>query len=184
MTDALTLAYNQQQAALRRRAAHTVAALYRNLDDYESADEWLDRAEPIVRGSTAMGAALAQAWITYKVGGAVIALSERATEPYRYRDRYEAPLLATWKALGEGQPMAVAVEAGATRATEVVDMDVQWSGTRGAREQGRASGVKRWLRVAEPGACELCLLASERTYSTGDLAPIHRGCGCWVEPMT
>lgn len=184
MTDAITLAYNRQQAALRRRAAQVVSVVYRNLDDYTDPEEWLDSAEPVVAGSTSSAAALAQAWVAWKVGGKLIELSERATQPYQYRDRYEAPLLATWKALGEGKSMPEAVAAGATRATEVVDMDVQWSGTRGATEQGAASGVTRWARVAEADACELCNLASSRTYYVSNLAPIHRGCGCWVEPIT
>lgn len=184
MTDAVTLVYNRQQAALRRRAAQAVQLVYRNVTDYEDPEEWLESAAPVVGGVTSSAAALAQAWIAYKVGGTIIKLSEKATTPYRYEDRYTAPLLATWKSLGEGNPLPVAVDAGATRATEVVDMDAQWSSTRGAREQGDASGVTRWARVAEPEACELCLLAADKTYRTGDLAPIHRGCGCWVEPLT
>src|SRR5206468_749185 len=141
-------------------------------------------AAPIARGATSSAAALAGAWIAYKLGTAVVDLSDRATQPYRFDERYTTPMQASLAVMKDGGERSVALEAGATRASDVLDVDMQWSGVHGAKEQGKASGVTRWNRIPEPEACELCLLAADRVYKTADLAPLHRDCGCWVEPVT
>lgn len=184
MTSKLDAAYNRRQLQLRQRAVDTLSRAFVERDDFDDEAGWLDEAAPIAQGGTSSAAALASAWIAYKIGTKVVELSERATNPYQFADRYATPLQAALAVMAGGGDRPAALEAGAKRAGDVLDVDMQWSGVHGAREQGKASGVTRWRRVPEPEACELCTLAADRIYKTDDLAPLHRDCGCWVEPLT
>jgi hypothetical protein len=41
-----------------------------------------------------------------------------------------------------------------------------------------------YRRIPNSGACDLCLIAAQNRYSTGQLMPIHPHCGCGVAPIT
>jgi hypothetical protein len=184
VTTKLDAAYNRRQIQLRERATGALHRLFVERDDFDNEEAWLEEAAPIASGGTSSAAALASAWIAYTLGTKAVELSDRATQPYKFEDRYGTPLQAALAVMSNGGERAAALEAGAKRASDVLDVDMQLSGVRGAREQGKANGVTRWQRIPEPEACELCTLAADRVYKTDDLAPLHRDCGCWVEPIT
>lgn len=53
----------------------------------------------------------------------------------------------------------------------------------------RDSGVGMYRRIVHPersrtGTCGLCLVAADRTYSTGNLLPLHNRCKCTTAPVT
>ena len=76
------------------------------------------------------------------------------------------------------------MSAATARATGMVRTDLQLAKTHAvAYVTENADHVRGYWRVPDGGACDLCLLAAEQTYSRGDLMPIHERCGCDVEPI-
>lgn len=87
------------------------------------------------------------------------------------------------------------------RATTIIRTDLQLARTHQARRalggegpgaggrrfggRGRIEGYRRVIRpeLSNNGVCGICLAASDRVYSVGDLLPIHHGCVCDVLPI-
>lgn len=85
-------------------------------------------------------------------------------------------IVADWLASPEPQTIEKAVAAKVEKA--------QRSGTASTRLRG----VTGWRRVIHPelsegGTCGLCVAATTRVYTTGNLQPIHEGCHCTVLPI-
>lgn len=75
------------------------------------------------------------------------------------------------------------------RARLIVDEDLSLAAREASRQVfTRTSGVTGYRRVIRPelsagGACGLCVTASDRKYSRGDLLPLHGRCKCEVLPI-
>lgn len=75
------------------------------------------------------------------------------------------------------------------RARLIVDEDLSLASREAARQVfTRTPGVTGYRRVIRPelsagGACGLCVVASDRKYSRGDLLPLHGRCKCEVLPI-
>lgn len=96
---------------------------------------------------------------------------------------YRRPFQTVWWKLSTDLPYEAAVSAGAARLSDLVLTDMQLSKTTTAQRSLDVPGVTSYRRVlgGKPD-CDLCVEASQNTYSRGDLMPIHPGCDCGVEP--
>lgn len=74
------------------------------------------------------------------------------------------------------------------RLDTVIDMDARKAGVNMSVEKYKRSKVSTYRRVIHPemsksGTCGLCIVASDRYYSTGHLLPLHNRCKCTVAPL-
>jgi hypothetical protein len=85
------------------------------------------------------------------------------------------------------------IDAALDRAAAVAGRDAQLTLQQQAQQTmraGHAQGlITGWRRVVHPelsktGTCGLCIAASDRVYSTGDLMPLHDHCHCLPVPIT
>lgn len=189
--------YMTQAKTLRDRgragAAQAFMALPEVNDDHY--DEWLDQVRPITNATSSASAQLAQAFV-YASAAVVI---QHVLNPADYTqehigvssfaERYRDPFIGFYNALGQGKGVDEARDIGASRAGLVVDSDAQWAATTmmgdaaGRVEAETPKRVRGFVRVPEPDACSFCEQVADRTYTTEDLAPLHAGCGCGVEPL-
>lgn len=89
-----------------------------------------------------------------------------------------------WTELANGRTLDQAVRTAGARATGMARTDLQLAKTHATRYTlERSDNASGFLRAPDGDACELCLLASEQVYSTGELMPIHERCACDVEPL-
>lgn len=98
---------------------------------------------------------------------------------------YRRPFVALWKALSKYSDLPTAIDRGADRLRRIVEGDMQQAHSGAARAAMESldevpSGWRRVLVGTEN--CALCVLASTRLYSVGELNPLHHNCNCRVEP--
>lgn len=96
----------------------------------------------------------------------------RPAEQYRFRR-------------SQGEPDDVAVDAALERLAATSDLDLGSVRRQGLDDALRATGFDRYRRVIHPersrgGTCGLCIAASTRVYTVGELLPIHGDCRCGV----
>lgn len=97
---------------------------------------------------------------------------------------YSRPAEVYRLAVATGSDEREAVEKAVTRAEKLGATDVMLAGRAAQHEQMRALKVSRYRRVLRPelskhGSCGLCIAASTRVYTIGNLLPIHGGtCNC------
>jgi hypothetical protein len=194
-------------AELRRQTVDTAIAMFYGMAQYRDADAvvFVDAFLPVLRAGQRTMAQLVAAYLAYSAAESLPVST--AGQPGNLilppgipdvdildRDGvdmwevYQRPFRTVWTQLAEGRPMTDAVTAGGTRVAEMTDMDLQQAESRAFR-----SGMERlpeqvrpryWRRVLEgPESCALCVLASTRRYSRGDLKAVHPGCDCKVEPI-
>lgn len=196
MTSALALRYMSQSKALRDRGRAVAARSFLTLPEYtdETFAEWLAMAGPVSDATAQASAGLASSFLSTATGighaGAldVAAYTQAAIGVQPFETRYRDPFIAVWNHLGKGEQPAEARAAGASRAGLIVDEDAQWAASRAMRDTATKAAeagrpIRGYQRIPEADACSFCLLVSTRTYHTDDLAPVHAGCGCGVEPL-
>lgn len=98
---------------------------------------------------------------------------------------YARPFGAYAKFLSDGADEADAVRAAQASVSKLAATDLQLAQTHSARDWMSESewvvGYRRVLTGAH--SCDLCTLASQRTYRTSELMPIHEHCDCGIEPL-
>lgn len=100
----------------------------------------------------------------------------RVTDTYRYQ-----------KSLGKSDEGARQIAV--TRAKVMAQTDTQLAQRAQSRQFMMAKKVTGYRRVIHPevsrgGTCGLCIAASDRIYSRGDLMPIHDRCACTTMAIT
>ena len=100
---------------------------------------------------------------------------------------YHRPFVQTWYRLSKGESLAAAVIAGAVRAGQIAELDMQQTYAHAVRHALRS--IPRPLRAHLLAAlltgtdnCELCRRAATRLYDLDELNPSHGNCYCTVEP--
>lgn len=180
------------QAAIHTLTAHAQTAVqqaYNSLPDLNSETEFVAAITPVVVGAQHAGVHLTDAFIATLLGRALYGIDAQAiTDDLANQgvgpDGY-ANALTIGRAGGDGLAVALGyVQNDVQRATRATN------GVIGRQDES----ITGWNRVPEPGACEFCLLISEQTYGSGDLAPGHvtggghngggGPCGCTVAPIT
>jgi hypothetical protein len=113
---------------------------------------------------------------------AVTGAALRGVDP---TDVYLRPFHTIWTALSEGKRLADAVAAGWTRARTLVATDLQLAKTHTSRDvlgrDDRVVGYRRVLTGRED--CGICAVAATQRYRKENLAAIHGGCDCGVQPI-
>lgn len=99
----------------------------------------------------------------------------RLADQYRYQ-------------VAQGVAQDLVVAAVTARAAVMVATDIQLASTRQAARWMDDKAWREWRRVLRPevsqtGVCGLCVAASDRTYSRGDLMPLHQNCHCDTLPV-
>lgn len=96
---------------------------------------------------------------------------------------YQRPYRVAAEAYRRGVELGSAIDLGERRLTGLVGVDMQMAKVRQSQVSLKAGGRKTFHRVTtSANPCELCQLASEQTYYTDELMPIHDGCSCEIEP--
>lgn len=170
------------------RTAWTAQGNYRDAD----VDRLVSLIVPQVQAGQLQVANLTSSYIasisTLRLGRQVAAvpvpraaiLGARGVDPVEV---YRRPATVVYTALSQGATFKDAVALGALRLGQLVVMDMQMSQVRQSRESYQRSGVQHFRRVLQGGKnCDLCIVAAEQPYWSGDLMPIHGGCACTTEP--
>lgn len=185
-----SVAVHQRRLAQVRKATVTqVEHLWDRLPDYDKprAAPFARAAAPIVAAGQLLTARATAAYLVRRLSipapriqpGHVTGLRDGA-DPTKL---YQRPFGIVWKALGDGKPLDQAIAMGRTRAGVMVATDVllamKAASTIVAERDDRIVG---WVRVANPGACDLCSAADGTVYEAADDMSIHPGCGCTLDP--
>ena len=175
----------QLNQRLRESTDAAVRRIWGSLPDYNrpSLDRWLSQVLPVVLGAQRQQVAVTQAYLSAALDRpaasidpeAVIGSAARAGTPPE--EVYTRPFIQVWQALATGRPYVEAVNVGLARATSSAAMDVQLA----MRDTLKAVGdidpaIAGYQRVADPGACEYCLLLDGAQFRTEDPMPIHNFC--------
>lgn len=200
MADPLT-AFTRHRTALHQRVIEALARLFLGLADWRDPQPFVAQAVPFLHGAQTALIAMVDAYIAALLSrdldtpiapagldpGPIIAATRG--NDVTADQTYARPLHTVWTALGEGWPLAEAVELGATRAREIAETDLQITHAHAARAaitgSPAAAHVTGWRRVVKGEAsCALCVIASTQRYTVEQLNPIHPGCDCGVVPIT
>lgn len=184
-------AYAASVAQVRRRVDEFAAARFA-VGDHRDADlkVFLASVLPVVLAGRRQVSALTDAYLSRKVStflGRKVAprgpIDTALLRGVAAAEVYRRPFQTVWWKLSLDLPYAAAVSAGAARLTDIVMTDMQLAKTTTAQQVLNVPGVQSYVRVlgGKPD-CDLCIEASQNTYSTADLMPIHPGCDCGVEP--
>lgn len=182
--------YQSRLKAVRDRTAGTLADMYDELPDLhdDTANAFARRAAPIVRAGQLVAARTTNSYLARRARVTPARLDPlevtgEGARPTDLLDVYRRPFGAAWKALADGSDLTDARRIGRDRLTQLAVTDV-WLATRAAAAVLDRSSPKitGWVRVADPGACDLCASADGMpTDAAADMAG-HPGCGCTQEP--
>jgi len=177
---------------LRASTDAAVRRIWGSLPNYDrpSVDQWLSQVLPVILAAQRQEVALTEAYLTAALDRPVQGVdpaeligkaARGGTDP---EEVYTRPFIHVWQGLSQGRPYVEAVNVGLARATSAAATDVQLA----MRDTLKAVGeidpaIAGYQRVADPGACEYCLLLDGAQFRTEDPMPIHNFCGCGVEPV-
>ncbi|MGI8711090.1 MAG: hypothetical protein ACR2LA_08880 [Acidimicrobiales bacterium] len=170
-------------AAVRARTSAGLLTAWDQLAGYDEADinAYTTRVAPLLTGAKVATVAEATAFYALLLDMApppVVATSVPTAPDLR------APFAATWHALAQGRDYVEAVQVGRSTADAVGSTFIQSTARQTGDAVVEASGRPvRWVRVAEPGACEWCQERDGSTYGSaadGDYG--HERCFCSVTP--
>jgi hypothetical protein len=182
-------AYLAASSVLRARLLGLVAASYAGQGDYRdaAAAAFVTQAVPAVQAAQQTMAGLTSAYLAHMIsstaGGTAAPVGVPAELLGNLRgvdpaEVYRRPYVQVWTDLSRGKSLDDAVAAGSRRAQSIASTDLQMAKTKAAQvvmqHDERVTGYRRVLVGAH--SCALCVLASTRWYSRGDLLPIHPGC--------
>lgn len=188
MTAALDVAYHSRRVRLARLVGAATAAAWAELHNDRTAT--LDRVVPLVENGQAAAAALVDAYMAAKTETTVKGLDAtrytiEALRRVPAREVYDRPFGALGGQLAAGAEFATALASAQGALDRLVRTDLQLAQTHAARDwMADDDRIVGYRRVLGPGHnCSLCVSASQRTYSRGDLMPIHERCHCTVAPI-
>ena len=97
---------------------------------------------------------------------------------------WSVPFFKMWGALGAGAEFADALAdaRSSIERTAQTDLSIAQAATM-SRLAARVPAVQGYRRVLAGDGCEFCVEASEETYGSDDLMPLHAGCQCSVAPI-
>lgn len=180
------------QARIKLRVRAGVRAAWVSLGSYDEADVevFLARALPLIRAGELASISALQSFLGRSLGRPVAAIDPAGVvdgirNGAAPEEVYRRPFVETWTALKNGTLWEQAVQQGLERAVSAASTDLQLAMTHGAKAFGGADdGIYGYQRVANSGACDLCLIASTQRYFTDTLMPIHNYCNCGVSAIT
>lgn len=185
-------AYRRAVADVNHRVIEFVRAAYKSdrhnsfLTNHGEIDRIVALAAPAVEAGQLQIAQLTNAHLAELFGLKDVPapdLSKLGRDGVTVQQELARPLWTAIKAAREGKPIEEALSLGERRMERMLQTDMQLAKVKQSREALKASEFRTYQRIAGPNACWLCSIAATQTYYTGDLLPIHPGCGCDVAPM-
>lgn len=186
MPSRLADAHIEAQARLRRLIAQAIAQLWQGLPGYDDrdVDRWLSAAVPIATAGTRQSHVLTDAYLARAMNRPPLGLDLSYPRPVPAEEVYRRPFVAVWAALKAGTVWGDAVAQGLDRATSTAATDVQLASRQAfSAVQAEDPAIRGYQRVADPGACEFCLLVDGAFVKSADAMPLHNHCGCSLEPL-
>lgn len=184
-----------QIRALTQRATLMMRQAWWSLEDWHSADAFLERVIPIITGAQIQTAALTDAYLAALLSeamGEVVAAAGLAPEQVTNLranttmiDAYARPFQTVWFQQSKGTEFPEALRLGLERAEHMISLDIQLARTHAASLiLQQTDGIKRYQRVLSGSEnCDICSVAARHTYKTSSLMPIHTKCDCTVAPV-
>ena len=127
-------------------------------------------------GVAQAAAAPRELWEAVRFGADLLLVNHRPAEVYK-------------RAIARGLDHEEALELAANRGTNLVLSDLALEDRAAQQKMLDQLGISMFRRVIRPemsktGSCGLCIVASDRIYTTGNLMPIHPpSCKCVVMPI-
>jgi hypothetical protein len=187
---ALTAAHLNRLALIQQTTADRLLRGWDSLGYYDSAnaDPFIAAAVPVVAGGQAIAAGAVAAYVAAYIGRQVPApplnkvtgaATRRGTDPAAV---YRRPFEQVWWNLSEGVDPATAIARGRDLTART---DIQLAARATTAVLGVAAGatIAGWVRVADPGACDLCAAADGEELGPGDEFSIHPNCACGAAPL-
>jgi hypothetical protein len=194
LLDNLRLRNTAVSGQIRDRVDGFVTARWRTLDSWRDDDVQrllddilpvLDAAQRQMADATASylatvdsvttGSAFRLATVPY---ADVTGTALRGVDP---RVLFQRPQMVMNYALSRGASLTAAVGAGEDRLRSLAGTNLQLAKTKTTAKVGKPPFYRRVLTGKEN--CSLCVVASTQRYRRGDLARIHPGCDCGIEPI-
>ncbi len=183
--------YAHQAAIIRQLLEAGALAAFDDLDDYHDVAPFLDRMVPLSRAAQLEMGRLLEGYLAVvteaEYSEVDIDLDETtgdAVRPDGMEHTWSVPFFKMWGALEAGAEFADAL-AGARdnlERTAQTDLSIAQAATMSALAE-RVPAVQGYRRVLAGDGCEFCVEASEETYGSDDLMPLHVGCQCSVAPI-
>ena len=199
---ALVEAYRRVTGDIRARTLRHASGLWVQMGSWsdDAADTLVTRLVPVVSGAEQATSASTVAFLAQYVGlpardiprvdvSQVTGTALRGVPPDQVYRRAVIEARATYARLREAgmdstELIDAASQAGLRRLLGTAGTDLQLAATHTSDQFLQATGIDTYRRVTRAGACPLCVAASDRVYTVGDLLPIHTGCHCIVVPGT
>ena len=189
--------FRDEQNRIRNAAAVAAVKAWRGLEHTNRADlEWLlVELRPVDVGAVTALVRLAAGYVaaadrldSLADPGPPVKVAQLNPKDFLNAARFEqavtAPFHRLWGELGAGVSWAVARENAESRlsggiVSHLGDVGLEAS----TAAMGRSARIIGYRRTLTGGGCTFCTLASQQTYSTEDLMPLHRDCDCGVAPI-
>lgn len=197
--EALLTRQTAAREAIRRKVTASALRQWAALGSWDEADvvRLTDTVVPLVRAGQVQVAASTDLYLAQVVAEmtgetvAAVGISPASVtdlRPVPPAEVYRRPFVEVWSALKSGRRFADALSLGADRLGRLAEDDLSLAHRHAANSSLEARGLTTYRRVTRPefsrsGPCGLCGLASEQTYRTGHLLPIHTRCACDVMPV-
>lgn len=188
--------YTTQRNATRSHVQAVLKQQWTGLGSWRDPDidRFVEQAVPLVEAGQLHTANLTAAYLTLLTNDVLGTHDRPQGIPQAFLDGirpgvstadvYRRPADTLYSALAAGRPFPDALDAATARLMSTAAMDMQLASTHAARDVLNSNEqVVGYMRVTNGTCCELCDLASDQTYHTGDLMPIHNNCSCDVEPV-
>jgi hypothetical protein len=190
----LSSGYQAATASVRARVLAYSSSLWLGSSGFRDTDveRLISRIIPTVRAGQVQVANITDSYISRMAAlsgvNSTSGVDVASITGYRGVDSetvYRRPAVAVYSALSKGETFAAASAFGLQRLTSIVETDVQQAKNRQASRSISGSGFSGFRRaLTGPKSCAFCVIASTQRYSSGDLMPLHPGCGCSVLPLT
>lgn len=196
MSDAAIIRLVDRHTTLRQQLADNVALIVRRLWErldtpYDSAlaADFVTNVVRAVRAGQVQTSALTEAYLAQSVAvmtGDNVPLGldhSKYPRPVAADAVYERSLMSWRYLVSIGKDLQQAKQEAAERLLLTADTDLTLSMRDTASQFMNAHNIERYHRVTRgENSCDLCYLASGRTYFRKDLLPIHNRCRCAVVP--
>lgn len=187
------LAHKAQIARIKAQANTAFKIVWDNLEGYnkENLPQLVASAVPISQAAQRQTVDITNALVARRLKRQPLTLDHRQFTGQRVRggvtpeEVYSRPLKRHWHMLKQGATWEEAQASGLAVASASLASDVMLSmRATVAGLQLREPGAWGYQRVPGGNACDFCILASTQRYYTGELEPLHVGCGCGIDVIT
>ena len=192
MINPLTSNYQQRLKATRTVTSHAVRKAWKSLPSYneEQVGEFLKKITPIVQAGQTKAIAQTSAYLSTKTKSPIVGLDTKqvikdSQNTMTPQEVYRTPFTVLWGALSDGADYQDAVDSGEDSAASMAETDVALAAGAACFAWATASdeSVVAFARVADAGACSYCTELDGVHVASDGAAPLHRDCGCTLDPI-